>query len=47
MLGCMQVTALETDILSYLKDLLKLPFYPTSPTDCDGDKAVFCKGIWK
>ena len=37
-----QIRAVETSCLHYLRDLSKLPFYPSTKTDCAGDKAYFC-----
>ena len=41
-----QIVALEHDLHMYLRELLLLPFYPNSPRDCAGDKALFCKTMY-
>ena len=39
------MTALETDCIQYLEDLVRLPIYPRDLEDCAGLKKKFCEEV--
>ncbi len=40
-----QISHVEDDCISYMKDLALAPHVPYDPRDCDGDKDFFCKHV--